>query len=108
MPCDTIQTSKVEFLATSTDLDLLTKSLEALGYEVRRSGNMIRFSKYGRQGSFNKTTGELTLDSNWDGNEIKRGYSEQIVQSQADKHGWKISWSTNDDGEREATVMKRG
>lgn len=108
MPCDTVQTSKVEWLATSTDTDLLMKGLTALGYDVEKRGNVIYFSKYGRTGTFDKATGKLTLDSSWDGAEIKRAYSEQIVESQASKHGWKISWSTNADGDREAIVMKRG
>lgn len=108
MPCNTIVRSKVEFLATSTDLDLLKAGLEALGHSVAKYENTLTFSKYGRRGSFNKVTGELVLDRAWDGEKIKRAYSEQVVNSTARKNGWQVEWKTNAAGNREAKVLRRG
>jgi hypothetical protein len=108
MPCDSVQQSKVEFLATSTDLDLLTKALEKMGWTVTRNGDVLNFSKgYYETGSFNKKTGRMTLPESADLDEIKRGYSEEVVTTQAKKHGWQVSWSTNKAGKREALVVKR-
>jgi hypothetical protein len=43
-----------------------------------------------------------------DVNAIKCAYAEQVVQSQAIKHGWRVSWRTNAQGHRQAMVQRRG
>lgn len=109
MPCNTIQRSKVEFLATSTDLSLLAEAFRSLGYRyVNVQRSLVTFRTFEGAGSFEKNTGKLTLPESCDVDTIKRAYSEQVVQSQARKHGWKIAWSTNAQGRREATVQRRG
>ncbi len=109
MPCNTIQRSKVEFLATSTDIPLLRDALQSLGYTVTGFRNQVLGFRTGNEiASFNKATGQLTLPVSCDVNAIKLAYSAQIVQSQAAKHGWKIAWSTNAQGRREAMVQRRG
>jgi hypothetical protein len=103
----------VEFLATTTDLNLLAEALKALGFQVRiiedglQAG--LQFAKYGCSGTYNKATGKLETRGfqGLDIDEVKRGYSEQVVNSQAKKFGWKIQWKTNDAGNREAEVEKR-
>lgn len=108
MPCDTIQTSTVEFLATSTDVSLFIAALKAQGYQVSTYDTTVNFYKYGRSGQYESTTGRLQLPEEWDGNEIKQGYAEQVVTSQAKRQGWKLEWTTNNQGNREAKVQKRG
>lgn len=110
MPCDTIQRSQVEFLATTTDLHLLAEGLRALGFTVRESDLGLDFYKAGISGTYAKATGQLTSRGydQLDTAAVKVAYSEQVVISQAKKFGWKIDWKTLPSGEREATVQKRG
>lgn len=109
MPCNTIQRSKVEFLATSTDLALLTDALRSRGYStLAPEKELVVFRTPYGIGSYHKETGKLIVPQACDVNGIKRAYSEQVVQSQAAKHGWKIAWSTNVQGHRQAMVQRRG
>ena len=109
MPCWTVQESKVEFLATSTDTGLLTTALERLGYAVARvPEGILLFRKDGVSGSYDARTGCLELPQDCDVNELKRAYSEQTVESQARKFGWQLEWSTNATGRRQAVVQRRG
>jgi len=113
MPCDTIQTSKVEFLAQSSDPTLLTEALQKLLFDVVALDDRLVFRKpdqngYYRSGSYDRRSGRLELHSAWDVNDIKRAYSERIVESQARKFGWQLQWNTNSAGHREATVLRRG
>lgn len=107
MPCDSIETTKVEFLAKSTDIKLLVAALRAQGYQVSEFNSMVTFYRYGRRGQYNGATGELTLPESVDGNEIKRGYAEQVAEHVANENGWELQWTVNEDGDREATVEKR-
>ena len=109
MPCWTVQESKVEFLATSTDTELLAAALEKLGYSVARAPEgMLVFRKDGASGSYDPRTGRLEFPQDSDVNEIKRAYAEQTVESQACKFGWQLEWSTNAAGHRQAVVQRRG
>ena len=109
MPCNTIQRSKVEFLAKSTDVGLLRRGLEALGFqEIVQVGELLAFRTREGVGNYDKATGKLILPESCDGNAVKRAYSEQVIQSQAIKHGWRISWRTNEQGRRQAMVQRRG
>jgi hypothetical protein len=109
MPCWTVQESKVQFLAASTDPDVLATALEKLGYAVARvSDTVLTFQKNGQSGSYDGRTGRLELPQGWDLNEIKRPYSQETAESQARKFGWKLEWSTNAAGHRQAAVARRG
>jgi hypothetical protein len=113
MPCNTIQQSKVEFLPKNTDTGLLTQALGRLGFEVGTQDDrlvLLGWEPNGTSvsGSYDAMTGRLELSSGWDINEIKRGYSEQVIESQARKFGWQLQWSMNKAGHREATVLRRG
>ncbi len=107
MPCYTVQKSKVEFLAKSTDTNLLGEALRSLGFSVTQTPEGLYFAKAGLSGSYSCDSGRLQLDESWDGDELKRAYSTQIVESQARKFGWRLQWSTNKAGNREATVIRR-
>lgn len=76
MPCDTVQTTTVEF-GRNTDRELLAQALK----ELRISGYSI------------DAQNRLTLPSYQAGRlqEIKREYSRQIVLSQASKFGFKVA-----------------
>ena len=105
MPCNTVQSSKVEILAQSTDVLLLQAALEGLGFQVFASSEtLLTFYKNGQRGFFDKRSGRLQLAESWDSSEIKRAYSEQVVESQAKRFGWQLEWSTNAAGRREANV----
>lgn len=107
MPCYSVQKSKVEFLAKSTDTKLLADALRGLGFSVTQTAQGLSFEKAGLSGSYASNSGCLQLDESWDGNEVKRAYSAQVVESQARKFGWRLQWSTNRAGNREATVIRR-
>lgn len=106
MPCDSIERTKVEFLAKSTDAKLLAKGLRAHGYAVTENSQGLNISKRGKYGSYNQKTGALDIPQSWDSQEFKRAYSEQVVTQTAAEHGWEIEWKTNDAGNLEATVEK--
>src|SRR2546425_12883436 len=107
MPCNTIQQSKVEFLPNNTDTALLTQALERLGFEVSKQDDrlvLLGRDAYGNysSGSYDAKAGRLELSSGWDINEIKRGYSEQVIESQGRKFGWQLQWSTKKARRRDA------
>lgn len=108
MPCDSIQTNKVEFLAASTDAELLGIAIRKMRGTVIHVGNTVDFyDSRGRECSFNRQTGALTVPEGFDTNRLKRGYSEAVVESQAAAMGWEVSWTENENGNREATVERR-
>jgi len=103
----------VGFLANSKELTLVAEELRKLGFEVSELDERLALRQqdsngYYRAGSYDRASGQLELDSAWDVNEIKRAYSERVVESQARKFGWQLEWSTNATGHRQATVLRRG
>jgi hypothetical protein len=109
VPCNTILRSKIEFLPTSTDIRLLTEALRALSFtDIVQVGELFFFRTRQGAANYNTATGKLVLPNSLDVNVIKRAYSEQIVQSQAARHGWKTAWSTNSEGRRQVIVQRRG
>lgn len=107
MPCDSVERTKVEFLAKSTNLTLLADGLRAHGFAVTETRQGLSIYKYGQSGTYEKSTGRLNIPLNWDSQEFKRAYSEQVVTSQAKENGWEIEWRTNEAGNMEAEVTKR-
>jgi hypothetical protein len=106
MPCNTVQRSKVELLANTTDKSLLARGLRAKGYTVHETTNGLSVQRYGRAGSYDARTGKLTIPEQWDSQEFKRAYSREIVTQQAEQGGWSVEWSTNEQGQDEAIVQK--
>jgi len=107
MPCDSIERTKVEFLAKSTDVKLLAKGLKARGFSVNLQGHMLYFSRYGQSGNYNAQTGRLDVPESTDTNEFKQAYAKEVVNSQAEENGWEVEWRTNESGNEEAVVEKR-
>jgi hypothetical protein len=93
--------------SAATDVDLLKTALEACGYTVRENGSVLSFSHAGRNNTFDKTRKTMVVTQGVDVAEIKRQYSEQVVESQARQFGWKLTWQTNAAGNREAAVQRR-
>lgn len=107
MPCDTVARTKVEFLPKSTDVALLKKALAALGYRVTEGTYALSFSNGYQAGSYDKSTGKLSMPEQWDTSAVKRAYAEETVNFAAQENGWEIEWSTNAEGIREAAVERR-
>lgn len=109
MPCWTVQETTIEFLEKSTNVDLLKAALEKMGFRVNDTSTHLHFYGNGLTGTYTKATGKIETrgSSKLDVNEVKREYSEQCVNNQAAEYGWEVDWSTNENGEREATVIRR-
>lgn len=93
-PCDTIQTSNVEFNLEKTDRVLLKLAIEALGYKVNVSADAtIKFTnQYDIDGEFRngKLVTKMPSGREFDVNRLKRAYSEQVVNKVARQYGWKM------------------
>ena len=107
MPCDSIERSKIAFLANTTDVTLLAKGLAKKGFNVRQTTTGLSISRYGKYGSYDSRTGRLDIPTSWQVDEFKRAYAREVVDSQAQEFGWEIEWKTNANGEDEATVQRR-
>src|SRR5439155_7033047 len=95
------------------ELTQLTEALRKLGFEVSELNDRLALRKqdsngYYRAGSYDRANAQLELDNTWDVNEIKRAYSERVVESQARKFGRQLEWSTSAAGHRQASVLRRG
>jgi hypothetical protein len=109
MPCDQIIRTQVQFLERSTDLKLLKKSLEQHGFSVRQTATGLTFSRgWGEQGSYEARTGKLTLPESVDVNDIKVGYSKEVVNDQAAKFGWNVDWAEDEEGNPTTKITKTG
>jgi hypothetical protein len=87
MPCDTIQTTTVEF-GKDTDPKLLAEALKVLGYHDVHGNLMARLAR-GEEfsGTLNLTGGNVEARVQ----AIKREYSKQVVISQAEKMGFQVA-----------------
>lgn len=91
MPCFTQQTSVVQFSA-NTDLALLKKALEGLGFTVREIQGGLSFNRasMGQSGTF--VNGEMRVTSSMqeDMNVFKRAYSAEVVKAASARFGWQV------------------
>lgn len=97
MPCYSRVTSTVEF-SDSTDVVLLAKAMQALGYQVMRQGKGFRFDNgTSMLGSFEggrmtlRGEAKLTVEQT---NEIKRAYSTEVVKAASQRFGWQVKQSS--------------
>lgn len=95
MPCYTQQSSVVE-LGQQTDVKLLAKALEGLGYTVWVQRGTIEFSQGGSNyGSFKD--GRLTVTGLYSDEEdkkvFKRAYSTEVVRAASARFGWQVKES---------------
>jgi hypothetical protein len=94
MPCYTVQTATVLF-GKNTEPELLRKALFGAG---------IGSNDY----TFDRSTGALTLPTRDQSKigQVKRLYSEQVLELTAKRNGWKLTWSTNAAGNRVAETER--
>jgi hypothetical protein len=86
MPCDSIITVDLEL--KNANLALLTKAINNImknAYVQVRNNGLVW-----NGGSYDKTTGMLSVSNEADGKLIKRAYSGEIVKAQASRFGWSI------------------
>lgn len=90
MPCYQIQTCNVEL--NNANHDLLAKALEKDGYKVvKENGKIKSFSKGQVSGTYQNNKLAFTGTSKIDSDQIKRGYSEQVIErkkKQFASQGW--------------------
>ena len=95
MPCYTVSTATVQF-NKNTDRSLLELAAQSIGTRIL---------------SFDSATGIVKLRvtsgmEEWTHMELKRAYSEQVVNATAKKNGWRVEWQTNSAGNRVAQVER--
>ncbi len=109
MPCDSIISVRVSLLEKSTDVKLLKKALENLGFQVRETATGLSFSRgYRESGSYEKSTGKLNLPVTVDSAAVKVEYSRETVNDQAQKFGWDVEWDEDEEGNPHAVVQRKG
>lgn len=102
MPCYLVQTCSVSLL--NANPTLLAAALAKLGYTVVRSGNgkIQSFSRERVTGTYDGKTltvsGPGGTQAQAETNEIRRGYTDQIMQKRAQefrKKGWTVTHTGN-------------
>lgn len=98
MPCDTVNTVSLDL--GKLDHETLFAALQALGKQPEKVSGGISFTHNGYRCSFRD--GQLDMrgrSSNYDEtiNAIKRGYSEQVIKSQAKRFGWQVTAQESQD-----------
>lgn len=100
MPCWTRQSMSVDMKAA--DLDLLQAAVDALGFQsARTSGYLVLDGRFGRivigGGRAELDERDMqTLD------QIKRGYSQQVLRAAARRSGWTVQ-----EKDQEHVVLRR-
>lgn len=102
MPCYTISTLEVD--AGKMDTAHVIKALEAMGMYPRHTMKDVISH---RSGEYNHATGIATWRGQDRTAELKREYSNQILQSQARRFGWTLRTSQNQSGNLKYTIAKR-
>ena len=94
MPCDTIQTTTVDF--GKADRGLLAKALKELGWTVSERGKdgLTAHNSKGESLDFSRGTFTVTGTSYvapaFDEKEVRRAYSRQVVNYAAQRFGWSL------------------
>lgn len=98
MPCNSVETTSVEFDLKHTSLGLFQKAMESLGYRAQdattyadENGNVCEFVN----GKLKQT---FRYGKKLDEAEIKVAYANQVVRYAAKRMGWKVDTKTNKKG----------
>lgn len=107
MPCDSIRITNVQWSAT-TDPEVLIAALRAKGFTLAVRPGRIGFWRGSLQGGYTTATHQMEIGNAQPGTEaeLKRAYAEESVNASARENGWEIDWTTNESGNREATVVR--
>lgn len=93
MPCDQVRTTVIE--VEKLDKSVLTKALQALGYDVSEAGEALLFSTKSSRFVHRYEAGRFTLsnigqnEAAWINN-IKQAYSVEAVKTAAARFGWNL------------------
>jgi hypothetical protein len=91
MPCDSIVTSKVKFSVESTDMDLLARALNRMGW-TKQSANVFTDN---RGNSIEFRNGEIVKNmrygATFDENQLIDEYAREIIFEAPNEHGWNIN-----------------
>ena len=90
MPCDSVQTSSVEFKPEYSDF--FKKALISLGYTVTMEGGHIHGEKGWRE-TVTLIDGrlEITSRNNIDADVFKRAYSQEVIKFAAEEYGFELN-----------------
>ncbi len=103
MPCDSIIQNSITWSQEHTDLDLFAKAMKNLGYNAL---SPTRFrNTQGDEVELNLKGGTLLTSSRYrtiNTDEIKQGYSVEVVRTAAKSYGWKLE----EKGKNEFEVVK--
>src|ERR1700690_11746 len=104
MPCYTNQVSTVEF-GKNSDLALMEKAMLAIGESIYSRGpnQLDGFAVRFKDGRLEYDANKFSLA---DVANLKRAYSEQVLEQTAKRNGWNLQWSVNASGNRQATVER--
>ena len=88
MPCDTVQYTEID--ARKMQADILRKALESMGFNVKEAGaGRLTFSDGSMFGTYQP--GQfLTVPEGFDGEELTRRYSTELVKARAARAGWRV------------------
>ena len=88
MPCNLTRITTVQL--TAAHPTLLKSAIESLGYKVEVINGCLYC--YGHDRSFRIANGEITIAAKDLAviNEVKRAYSQKVLQTAARKYGWSL------------------
>ena len=102
MPCWTVQTAEVNL--TNPNPEMLSKVLASLGFRINSAEYSRRFSASFTADRFSDRTSVRIIDGRMEvtaansstdlravSNEIKRGYSAEIIRTASKRFGWQTS-----------------
>src|ERR1035441_1227742 len=95
MPCDSIQTSRVSFKMSVTDINCLLAAMAAQGFQLVTEPNatFLIFIKAGCEVRYTPARGEFNCTSRgyeFNVNDVKQQYSKQVLTKACKSWGWKL------------------
>lgn len=114
MPCHTIRRTPVTFEKVAYKpghLDLLVAAVHEMGYQVARTGNILKICPKGRSATTENTIAygggvfqiPSTLKDRFTLDKVKEAYSRQAVRLHARRNGWLV----REAGENQFVVERR-
>lgn len=101
MPCDSIETTEVDFKSASPDF--VRRALQSLGYEVTENNGALTGDKdWAESVIFVDGSLEIRTRSGVDAATITRAYSAEIIKFAAEEYGWQFEQT----GENEYAIQK--
>ncbi len=91
MPCDTIQTTEIQW-GENTNIEILGEALEALGFRITSKSEKSLAATHPRGTRLEYECGsrEMSIRGNFDESELRRAYSTKVVERTSKKFGWQL------------------